>query len=1010
MKSYKLILVFSVIAIFCVFNSHLFAQQRHKADVIRDNQIPEDILKTSSTEDLLEECFKFPYLIDFFLVENIPAIFPFMIEDYNGFDELLNNRKDAGNILLNELRNMKIDEIRKREYMPRNTIKMRFDIITYFLTYDNIMKQLSGKENEVIDIFIERYEQIRGFDREKSSVFFNNMAHSFIGYAIFKYLEKIEPAKTSSLLAGNHYLNESISNFHCLSIDKDFANGIYELAKNKGTGLEKTSFEIEKLSKAATTSNYNETPNGKALANINQTGHILPHSDPDEIEDYIQDTYGILSQNNFIRITVEPTLAYSNFFNCHFYAWNNEQGYGDWSQIYDIWKGSKPDSLEWLNSPLDYYYDGGWANPADATNHKSYVTCSEAEAEIIVYKSGGSITHSGRAIEINEYNWVQSKWAFTGVYIHWPNDVPSSYGSVTTYYKLNPNYRPVGDDSDRYSSINDAISGAPGGSVISVFPGTYSNQSDIHLTTDREIRFLKVDSDTVLIKFSSGAELESWSPIYADNAGFQGQSTGNDYWDGIDIYYQDDVDIQNCTIQNAEKGIYTYEVDDAIIKYNAILDCGYGIHMVYGSDNIVENNTFTNCDDYGTLFDGSDGTFKNNTINNDKYGLKSIFNPYPGSGDVTTNTISGGTECVLTDGASNGMNIEDCELSNASLSLIYNGTTGEGTASNYNEFTKLSTGIHINNNNSGYTYDATVNYWDDTPDNLGTVSCADWEYIPKVVIINTDLEAKQKFKDAVELKRQNKHDSALGIFQNIVNDYKDSPVARKALNEISGIFSTETEAEKNAIAYYNSIYNNPNRNLSAHAARYLLFWLRRDRQYDEAEKIYDELILNRKSDEDIFDLLLNKGRMYYYDLDKKEEGILLFQQAAGIECSVNQHVIDQLNHIGVPVNPQPLPKSQYTANEETGGVVSPVTFSLNQNYPNPFNPVTSIKYQLPKASHVTLTVYNIIGQEVARLVDTDMPAGFHSVRWDASRVASGTYIYKIVAGEFTTVKKMVVIK
>ncbi len=88
----------------------------------------------------------------------------------------------------------------------------------------------------------------------------------------------------------------------------------------------------------------------------------------------------------------------------------------------------------------------------------------------------------------------------------------------------------------------------------------------------------------------------------------------------------------------------------------------------------------------------------------------------------------------------------------------------------------------------------------------------------------------------------------------------------------------------------------------------------------------------------------------------------------------------------------------------------PNSFGLLQNYPNPFNPITEIRYGLPKASHVTLVIYNVLGQQVAQLVNNDMPAGYHSVKWDASNVASGTYIYKIVAGEFTATKKMVVIK
>ncbi len=88
----------------------------------------------------------------------------------------------------------------------------------------------------------------------------------------------------------------------------------------------------------------------------------------------------------------------------------------------------------------------------------------------------------------------------------------------------------------------------------------------------------------------------------------------------------------------------------------------------------------------------------------------------------------------------------------------------------------------------------------------------------------------------------------------------------------------------------------------------------------------------------------------------------------------------------------------------------PKSFGLSQNFPNPFNPVTSISYQLPQATHVTLTVYNVTGQEVAKLVNEARPAGFHNVQWDARNVASGTYFYRIVAGNFTELKKMVVIK
>jgi hypothetical protein len=93
----------------------------------------------------------------------------------------------------------------------------------------------------------------------------------------------------------------------------------------------------------------------------------------------------------------------------------------------------------------------------------------------------------------------------------------------------------------------------------------------------------------------------------------------------------------------------------------------------------------------------------------------------------------------------------------------------------------------------------------------------------------------------------------------------------------------------------------------------------------------------------------------------------------------------------------------------------PVAFDLSQNYPNPFNPQTEISYSLPFDSDVNLRVFNILGEEVRELVNTHESAGSHTIIWDGrnndgGQVASGTYFYKIHAGEFTDTKKMSLMK
>jgi Secretion system C-terminal sorting domain len=86
------------------------------------------------------------------------------------------------------------------------------------------------------------------------------------------------------------------------------------------------------------------------------------------------------------------------------------------------------------------------------------------------------------------------------------------------------------------------------------------------------------------------------------------------------------------------------------------------------------------------------------------------------------------------------------------------------------------------------------------------------------------------------------------------------------------------------------------------------------------------------------------------------------------------------------------------------------TFNLSQNYPNPFNPSTQIDFSVPQQSTVQLKVYNTLGQLVATLVNGNLSAGSHSVTFDARNLASGLYIYRLSAGNFTSVKKMMLLK
>jgi hypothetical protein len=89
---------------------------------------------------------------------------------------------------------------------------------------------------------------------------------------------------------------------------------------------------------------------------------------------------------------------------------------------------------------------------------------------------------------------------------------------------------------------------------------------------------------------------------------------------------------------------------------------------------------------------------------------------------------------------------------------------------------------------------------------------------------------------------------------------------------------------------------------------------------------------------------------------------------------------------------------------------APAEFALSQNFPNPFNPSTTIRYGLPNRSQVTLTVFNTLGQVVSQLVSSEQEAGYHEIKFDATGLASGVYLYRMVAGSFVETKRLLLIR
>jgi hypothetical protein len=151
---------------------------------------------------------------------------------------------------------------------------------------------------------------------------------------------------------------------------------------------------------------------------------------------------------------------------------------------------------------------------------------------------------------------------------------------------------------------------------------------------------------------------------------------------------------------------------------------------------------------------------------------------------------------------------------------------------------------------------------------------------------------------------------------------------------------------------------------------------------------------------------INTGGIAQQSSTNYDAGLSCGQAVSGVSQSTNYRVTFGFWQVGV---------TSPTDVEEIVTPELPVSFSLSQNYPNPFNPSTVIEFTVPSRGHIELSVYNLLGQRVATLVDEPMNPGVYRAVWYGTdqagrRVASGIYFYRLKADQFLKTKKMVLLK
>ncbi len=150
----------------------------------------------------------------------------------------------------------------------------------------------------------------------------------------------------------------------------------------------------------------------------------------------------------------------------------------------------------------------------------------------------------------------------------------------------------------------------------------------------------------------------------------------------------------------------------------------------------------------------------------------------------------------------------------------------------------------------------------------------------------------------------------------------------------------------------------------------------------------------------------------YFGLGSNESADLTIRWPNGEEETFTDIATNAVTHYVEPAAGTTAANQNFDSQRD---LKVPAEFKLHQNYPNPFNPVTTIRYDIPADSDVTLKIYSVLGEEVRTLVSDNQSAGFHSVQWDGrdnngNKLASGIYIYRLKAGAATHVKKMSLIQ
>jgi tetratricopeptide (TPR) repeat protein len=545
----------------------------------------------------------------------------------------------------------------------------------------------------------------------------------------------------------------------------------------------------------------------------------------------------------------------------------------------------------------------------------------------------------------------------------------STGGSIIDGGTWNPDIKRMSGSTllGRYPSVQSALADATSGQTVIVPSGTYSFNSN--LTVPSGVT-LQLNSD-VTITYNGYYKLRIEGTLNASYATFQGSGYPGS-WFGIEFYnVTSSQNFGSCTIKDATYGLNFINTDVAFYS-PTVKDNTYGVNCTNYSDPPFTATLFRT-NGFAVYGDASSHPYLGSYMGynsfryNDYY---DVYSTYPGTIFARGNWWEGG-ECppspLVTD---------NVDYSSWLCNDPYPSRQPAATD---------STGIQLLRTSAGSSSE-----------------------LPLAKAVSSSPEPGMRDLDAAYLLYvDGKYEEALQAFEAVVAGYPDNFAGRRALVFVERTLDKLGRSNEILARLNTASASYSRKALGEFAkARRVYQYLNQGRYQDAVTQAAEVVRLNNDTTLVKF-ALYDLGSIYWCYIRDTKTGEQYYRQL--IARFPKDHLTNSaLATLGEwkPEEPSGKPANSSLAQSKE----PPTQYNLTQNYPNPFNPSTVISYQLPTGGYVTLKLYNTLGQEVATLVDGIQDAGFKSVTFDASRLPSGVYFYRLQSGAFIQDKKMLFVK